>query len=79
MQGNPTVYLPVIETTSNAIECLSLGESDTPERKACVTELVQEYRHYILYISYTNSRKFSQNYYKSKPSASVVNWIKWLA
>ena len=41
MQGNPNATATVIETTSNAIECLSLGESDTPERKACVTELVR--------------------------------------
>ena len=52
MQGNPNATPTVIDTTSNAIECLSLGESDTPDRKACVTELVQIQVLHIVYIIY---------------------------
>jgi hypothetical protein len=50
MQGNPNATATVIDTTSNAIECLSFGESDTPERKACVTELVRIQVLHIVFI-----------------------------
>jgi hypothetical protein len=42
MQGNPNATATeAIDTYSNAVECLSLSESDTTERKACVTKLVR--------------------------------------
>ena len=52
MQGNPNATATVIDTTSNAVECLTLGESDTPERKACVPELVRIQVLHIVYVIY---------------------------
>ena len=42
IQGNPdATVIESLNSISNAVECLSLSESNTTERKACVTEMIR--------------------------------------